>query len=551
MRKVFASLLILLMAVLFNGCFLFMGTGFIVTKVVDSITGEPLEGVVVNIGDEERITDEEGLTKSIRKDAGEHTLTFAKEQYATHEETVDLGRGADIVVEVTMDWAEGAGVFSGYVTNARGGVGIDGAKISGEGIASGYTDDSGFFEVEAWAEYTSNLFIEKDNRGTVKIQDTKIAMDEELTFAMPSRDRFKAELSSNPLTINVEGIEPGATVSGEVVLSVSVEGDNPLYSLYGYYSGDTMGFYSDMWMETEEGMALFDSTAYPNGEAYLSFYAYDLAGNLTIHEIPVNIDNDTWHEGEPGPVEHFMAYSMTWGMNPGFYMETREDRFAEFDLDGDPQTILLPTGEEFDLTEAPTDSALYTVITGFGAENATGYEIHRSFDGENFELLAHVLEDIFFDTCPLLEAGKETFYKVVPYNSYGQGEASAILPLTPLPAFNVYLEEPADGSGDVELQPTFSWNHNGEFAEETMVFHDIHLFEATAWMIWEEEILNEESIELPFELEPGVTYTWDIFESVAQEIYYNDMDGMSYALSFAGERDGSKNGEFIFTTIRD
>jgi len=442
-----------------------------------------------------------------------------------------------------------SGTISGYVTDARGGPGVEGATVKGCGRQV-QTDEDGFFELEVWADFPFEMMILKEGRGNVRVQGVRLEEGEELFIDMPSRDKFLEGYSALPLTIALDGLERNQEVSGEIEFEVSVEGDNPLYSLYGFYNGSsTMGFDADLWMETDAGEFIFDSTLYPNGIAYLTFFAFDLAGNLTIHEIPVYIDNEeVVHEQEPMDIPFLITYSMTWGMNPGIYLEQREERWEKLDLEGDPAILELAHGVEFDLESAPAGAALYNVIQWPEIPDAVGYELHRSFDGSDFDKIADLTVNVFFDTCPTLFVDQETFYKVVAYNSYGKGGASPVVSTTPLDAFNVYLGEPADGATGVELQPTFTWTHDGDFDDEVDLYHDIHLFEATWWKIWEDCVLNEEEIELPFALEPMVTYTWDIFNSEAYIEYQDDAEGLAFASSFAGRRDGSMDGEFIFTT---
>lgn len=540
MRKGQVFILLLILSAALFGCDLFMGDGYIGTRVIDKITSEPLEGVVVHIGDQQLQTNDEGITKMVRREPGPLEILFEKDNYQSITEEVYSTGGKELYVEVEMERLAGQGTITGYVTDARGGPGIENALVRGEGIEASYTDENGYFKSQVWADHATSIFVEKEGRGTVKFQRVLVQEKDELEIEMPSRSRFKEEYSSDPLTITVDGIEPGDELSGGVQFSISAAGDTPLYALYGYYNGSTIRELNDLWLETDSGQAYFESIQYPNGEAVLSFYAYDLAGNLTIYQIPVHIQNDVVHKEKPGDLDFLVVYSMTWGQNPGFFKE--DDRFSALEL---------PNGEEFNLEAAPADSALYNVLEWEAVKYTVGYSIYRSFDGEKFTKIADVTGTIFFDTSPELAVGKKTYYQVLPYNSYGTGGTSPELFTTPLPAFNVYLQEPADGVNDVPIQPTFSWEHDGDFHEDVNLTYQIHLYVATFPAMWSAEIRNEESIQYPDTLDPRSTYTWDIYSSVAHVLYQNDSEGQAFASSFAGERDGSINGEFIFTTAEE
>lgn len=111
-----------------------------------------------------------------------------------------------------------------------------------------------------------------------------------------------------------------------------------------------------------------------------------------------------------------------------------------------------------------------------------GYNVYRSFDGENYEKIGYVDSDLasykayynynymlldyplryylplIVDASAELEAGKETWYAVS--SVYGDKESDKVDlgSVVPLDAFNVILENPLDGSTDVSRAPVFKWS---------------------------------------------------------------------------------------------
>ncbi len=440
------------------------------------------------------------------------------------------------------------GTVTGYVTDSRGGPGVEGAVVSGIGFET-ETNAEGYFEVDIWSGYDFDLLIEKEGYGSAIIQGLNLEEDEVIEFNVPCRPAFSSTMSKVPMSIEIEGLDEGEELEEVVTFTVKAEGDNELYRVYGFFNNENIGFESEIYTELDEAEINWDTTLYPNGPGYLLLHAYDLMGNLTIYRILVDIDNEEVHADEPEDAPFLMTYSMTWGMNPRFHAEERAERYEEFGIEKDPYVIVLPDGSEFDIRSAPEGAALYNVIIWDLVAGATGYSVYRSFDGTDFHKIADIVgDDAYFDFCAQLAVGKETYYKVIPYNSKGEGTASAEISTTPLPPFNVYLEGPADGEVDVSLSPTFTWTHDGNFAEDVEITHSVWLYEATDWRIWNVDVVDEEEIVYPGILKAQTVYTWDVYGSRADIDYYDEADGLSFAISFAGERDGSVNGEFIFTT---
>ena len=118
------------------------------------------------------------------------------------------------------------------------------------------------------------------------------------------------------------------------------------------------------------------------------------------------------------------------------------------------------------------------------------------------------------------------------------------------------LTSPANGTTDVDLRPTFEWDHRSFdlFPEDAYRQYVFSLFDATNWLVDERVVNNVTEYELGFDLEPGHVYAWDIYNSQTYYLYSADGTGFSEAVSYGGFPDpsnsnrGAKNGEFIFTT---
>jgi len=143
-------------------------------------------------------------------------------------------------------------------------------------------------------------------------------------------------------------------------------------------------------------------------------------------------------------------------------------------------------------------------IFGFveeGQLRPDGYNVYRSFDGENYKKIGYLSSDfvmqrayvtylylyfgnpmssllpLFVDGSAELEAGKETWYGVT--SVYGDKETDMVDlgSVVPLDKFNVVLEEPLDGSTGVSRAPTFKWRlDNTLTSSEGTVTYNYNIF---------------------------------------------------------------------------
>ncbi len=459
------------------------------------------------------------------------------------------------------------GTIAGYVTDGRGGPGIEGATVKGLGFDT-TTDEEGYFEMEVWANYTFDLVIEKEDRGQTRVQDVIVEKGEFLEYELPNRKNFNPEWPDAAPKIEVEGVSRGEEVSGDLEIEFEVEGDRPTYVYYLNFGGLQRGPREAFDIDVDEGSAVIDTTKHPNGDSYIRILAYDDNENAVMKFIPVVVDNEVGDGDPPGDLAWLDLYSMTMGRNVGYFSDQLEILVEEYGKDLDPDYYETPEGHMIDLTQIPDDSTLFIEVMWSRIPEADGYSVYRSFDGETFEHIGNITQytdvseedqdpiivGLYNDFSPQLGI-KETYYKVVPYNAFGEGEP-LVRAITPLAPYNVVLETPEHEATDVELMPTFTWDLDikGEFEEDRDIIelHLIRLFDATDWIVVEDVVQDEREYSLPFELDPNTVYSWDIAISQAYHTE-GDAEGYSQALSISGHigQPGSIIGEFMFTTVTE
>ncbi len=454
------------------------------------------------------------------------------------------------------------GTIEGYVTDTRGGPGLEGATIKylGESVK---TDEDGYFNIEAWADREFQMIIRKEGRGSSRVQNVMVEEGETLFLEIPNREAFNPNWPKTTPKIDVSGVERGEVVSGDLEIDFEIEGDRPTYVFYVNFGGLQRGPREAFDIDVDEGSAVIDTTKHPNGDNFIRILAYDDNENAVMKFIPVVVDNEVGDGDPPGDLAWLDLYSISMGKNFGYFSEQVEVLVDEYGKDLDPDYYETPEGHRIDLSQIPDDSTLYIEVMWSPVPEADGYTVYRSFDGESFEDIGNItqytdvsddgqdpiLVGMYNDFSPQLGI-KETYYKVVPYNAFGEGDAleRAITPLAP---YNVVLETPEHEATDVDLMPTFTWDLDikGEFDEDRDIIelHIITLFDATDWLVIDDLVQDQREYPLGFELNPNTVYSWDI---VVSQAFHTEVEaeGASQAISIAGDGAGSLIGEFMFTT---
>ncbi|MBU7005975.1 S8 family serine peptidase [Phosphitispora fastidiosa] len=433
--------------------------------------------------------------------------------------------------------------IEGFVTHNRGGATVPGAKLTypvdifeqpGDIIVTKAAYAATRIQNVYWKNITGYVY------GEDSVHDAVYSWDElNYVFEVPVRDTFNPGWTDTPPELLIEGINPGDEVSGTISFDVSLKSGNEFFAGYVYLGGEQRYPNDGFAVETAQIPVTIDTTRYPNGNTYIRILVYDENDNAVLSVIPVVVENTAGSTELPGAITSLNLSSETKNINFGYY---------SLPVDGVEGANIKQSGLD------PVDVSISNRLTWGLAMGASGYKVYRSFDGVDYTLIGTVKLGRFDDYSHLLEIGKKTYYKVVPFNSFGDNEGGALTRFViPLPALYVYLDSPQNGLKDAGLAPIFSWHVStggGDFDESlygpvTQEFQ-FSLYDATDYRIDSQYFTDRFDYVVPFELNPGGIYSWDISSAEAFAMFESDSTGFSYAVSTAGN--GSANGENIFTT---
>ena len=453
---------------------------------------------------------------------------------------------------VSESGAPGFGIVKGFVSDAQDGRVVAGAQISWNGIYTASTGEDGYFYLPIPAGQTADLFVERPDGGRTRVQDVVVKDGAARTFAIPTRPWFNPNWPLDPPTIKLN-IEEGEILSGIVDFEVEAVGETEIQALYFYIGGDQRQPREGTWLEANKGTVTIDTSWLPNGETYIRVLAYDSNDLAVLYVIPVTIFNSGhWAPELPKLIPKVTVTANTFAEPVGFYS-----------FPG------LPSGEFATVQAVPEDCTLYVQLRWLPAERADGYRVYRSLDAVNYAPVGTVagynmLKDEddtpYFqltDHSTQLAPGRRTFYKVVPYNTVGDGP-DATVEVTPLPPMEVYLVSPANGAVGVSLKPKFTWELRNahEFPADTefQYLFELRLLAPAQSLT---AVTSELEYELDIELAPACPYQWNIVNSVAARLCSGGASPYtvwrSEAWSWGGLEypytdTGSRNGAFIFTT---
>jgi len=149
---------------------------------------------------------------------------------------------------------------------------------------------------------------------------------------------------------------------------------------------------------------------------------------------------------------------------------------------------------------APADTNLWVEVRWLPFANSTqatsrtapkSYNLYRSFDGINYDLIATTSAMPYRDSSPLLEVGKETWYAVsAVYDGY-EAPMTIIGSIIPLPMVQIEYTGPINSATNVSRDPTFGWTYKGLEAY-TPAVGDTTKTLMYIWDIWlYDEIVND------------------------------------------------------------
>lgn len=552
MKRVLGFSLLLLVILSITGCGLFTKYGSISGTITDSLTEEGVANVLVTVDGKSVRSDVEGNYAISKVRVGDRELTTIADGYSPYKAGVIIKKDINTQHDFYMDKG-----IRGYVTDGRGGPGVSGATVT-YGDFKTTTDENGEFHLDVDTYSDADLFVSKDGRATVRVQQVNISHGKIFKLEIPSKEAFNPHQLNEPPVISTN-IEPGAILSGKANLEISIDvAENSLaYVYYVYLGGEQRSPNNGFNIDNSSGAHEIDTTLFPNGETFIKILAYDTNDNAALYIFPVTIDNDANDKQLPADIIHMDVMALTFGTNIVFYGDQLRDLLAREGLLVDSEMLALDESD-FDLEVAPEGATILNRLFWNEVADADSYAVSRSFNGINYDLIGTVLSGRYDDFSPTLAPNKPVFYKVVPRNSFGEG-TPFIRKVTPLPAADVYLDSPANEAYDVALSPTFTWWH--EFSSDMPVgvqlLSFINIWDGTEYKIWEVMVENAEEYTYTEMLAPGGVYSWDIVSSTFYKEYESDDNGMSLALSVTGEYTGnlggtgSLNGEFIFTTLTD
>lgn len=555
MKRFFVLSLFLVLILAITGCGLFTKTGSIAGTITDYITGEGLANVLVTVGGNSVRSDAEGNYNIIKVKVGDYELTAEADNYITYKTDVKIKK--DVQTKHNFQMSNSGGIVRGCVTDGRGGSVVSGVSVIYDNNTT-ETDENGQFEMYVEADSDLDLFVKKDGRATVRVQNINLSQGEILNLEIPTRQVFNPNQLDEPPTISTN-IEPDAILSGiiDLELSIDVADESMTYVYYVYLGGEQR--YPNNGFDTDEsnGIHQIDTTLFANGETYIKILAYDFNHNSALYIFPVTIDNEANDEQLPGDIMKLDAMALTFGTNIVFFGDQFTDLADKQGLEIDAEILDLEESE-FNLEAAPAGATVIARLLWEEADHADSYAVYRSFDANNYHLAGTVLLNRFDDFSATLEPNKEVYYKVIPRNSFGEG-TPVIRKIIPLPAADVYLVSPVNEAHDVTLSPTFTWRHEFSSAmpDDVLSGSVIEIWDGTDYILSGEEVDDVLEYTYPSQLAPGGIYSWDIVSSTFMKVYEADAKGYSFAISAAGEYTantagtGSINGEFIFTTLMD
>ena len=457
--------------------------------------------------------------------------------------------------------------LEGYVAINRQGEIVDGEagnitiRVDGED-ESYITDEYGYFSIELEAGESYDLVASRDGLATTKVQN--LFIDEEnpagelmILINKEGPKDYNYDISE----LNINGVEDFDYA--DEVNEITVSSDNPIYELYvdmnNHYWKDyeVWGTIIDAGLEVPVDL---DLAVTPGGNnQMLAVFAVDPSNNVVMEYFHLQMP-DISRGSLPEAPESLEIQSSTYRFSQNLLNHPDEVEEMLSSQNISPQTM--PEGTMLWNTlewEVPEDSG------------ADAFNIYRSFDGENYNLIETTSSQDFRDIHPRLEPGQEVWYKVKSVNQTGESRESMEISVEPLPVFYISLFGVADPedenltplTDDVPLEPVFLWNVDmeGIDLEEVLFEFDFMLRRGTRnydtlldpFYGWDNSVLmlagyeGEGLMGLTLQdlidydsdeefsksnLVRGETYEWGIDEATALKFQTEEEDRFSMAVSF-------------------
>lgn len=433
--------------------------------------------------------------------------------------------------------------LSGRVVTSVGGPPAVGAVVTAtqqDGLSyTAVTDSSGEFSISLPAG-TCRVQAEKSGMAVSVIEDVEVSGPEEVGIILPPV--FNSQLTVTAMEMSVDGIRPGALVSGDVAVNVKVTSSNPIYNLRVWIGNRGGTKEPDYSVENSDSLSFTMSVENLPAVTYIYAVAYDINYNRCQMTIPIRTGAGTetiqnFTAGSP------LAYMFTYAVDLDYYNRSGKAEDSSLLVEYAP-------GRRLDLRNSPEISSSNGMITWQPVRNALGYDIYRKTTAmAEFDLLGSVAggdSDTFYDYDPLLKTGESYIYAVAPYNRDGEGEQGQTPRVRVLSPFRVNLISPSDGEEGVSLTPAFRWQAESPVGD--IQFYNVSVLGNNENQhTFQQMVKTEQSLISPVALNRKTVYQWEIHPCMAGSDY-NPASDSYLSQSYCVEAKSSSNGAFQFTT---
>ena len=399
------------------------------------------------------------------------------------------------VVMTACSTETATGSVSGYVVNRKAGTAIEGTTVSVVGtLLTDTTDANGFYSIDVPVG-THTLLFEQDGYATTKIEGLEVLEDTTTHYDTIQSEAFDPDLPTTPPDLTVS-LSTGDTITAdadnEFTFTVSATTTNPeMNMIYDTVVAgiDQMRGFSSLWNSSEPGARVlgFDgsdmditmSAAGYGGPAALLVAVVDQ--NLNRTEVVTYVTINANSTGATPQVPDLSGLAVTWGDVAYSSVPFGVDEKANLSVKG-----LLDAVADSQLVRKDrlsAQSSLDEVITwvdlNIGYQDAEGafydapdsFEIYRKLATESeFRMIGRISPEdaaryntadvpeliayVYRDASPSLTAGVEASYQVKAVTG-NSSEVSNTFSVTPLEAFYVSADSPADGEDFVSVQPMY------------------------------------------------------------------------------------------------
>ena len=420
---------------------------------------------------------------------------------------------ANAVVEAAT--GTGTGTVSGYVVNRKAGTAVEGTTVTVDGVGEvATTNEDGFYSFEAPAGIHTLTF-NQEGYAESRVEGLAVEGGEDTEYSTIQQQIFDPFLPVEAPDLSVD-VENGDLLTGDAennAFTVTISGEvvNPNVNGFTFVDvslsqpGGSSGYLNQFVPQTRlfsfEGGPTevpLSASGFDNATT-LHVIGYDLNQNRTelIRYVTVNSNADA--SADLGDVENVSAQAVTFGDTGVFGTQSVSAQGAGLNTVSGPTAgdllqavrtndleALQAQAQKLDGDAVTSQGFLDEVVTWVDltyeynfseADFPAAFEVFRQLEGESgFRSIGRVsvgqayIGDLFSvedpedaqapflfgfrDASPALQADLTATYRVEAVSG-DEREASDTVSVTPLPAFYVDAENPANGATDVPVSPTY------------------------------------------------------------------------------------------------